>query len=298
MGSLTLQSGPARTASHPSTTGTPTPRGARLTLAQYAASKHLPMDFLISLGLHDTPDGVGIPYRNKDGSLYTTRTRLSLTTEPRFLQPTGISLSPYGEDRLGKGSALVLVEGESDCHTLWYHGFAALGLPGAGSWKREWRTFLTPYSQVYLYDEGNLASRRLANRIAADCPGVRRLKVRQYKDPSDLHMAESEDFGSLMRQAIRQAPIIRSSRRRELPLRPSRRPRRSSHDEEGFDIMATVSPYTQLRRVGSQWRGLCPLHEEHHASFYVNPQTNVWFCHGGCGRGGGVKDFLQLVGAR
>lgn len=28
----------------------------------------------------------------------------------------------------------MLVEGESGCHTLWYHGVAALGIPGAGTW--------------------------------------------------------------------------------------------------------------------------------------------------------------------
>ena len=27
-----------------------------------------------------------------------------------------------------------LVEGESDCHTLWHYGIPALGLPGAASW--------------------------------------------------------------------------------------------------------------------------------------------------------------------
>ena len=30
---------------------------------------------------------------------------------------------------------VVLVEGESDSHTLWHHGIPALGLPGAGNWR-------------------------------------------------------------------------------------------------------------------------------------------------------------------
>ena len=40
----------------------------------------------------------------------------------------------YGEGRLGEAVAagyLILVEGESDCWTLWHAGFPALGLPGA-----------------------------------------------------------------------------------------------------------------------------------------------------------------------
>jgi hypothetical protein len=32
---------------------------------------------------------------------------------------------------------VVLVEGESDCHTLWFHGIPALGIPGAANWREE-----------------------------------------------------------------------------------------------------------------------------------------------------------------
>ena len=262
-----------------------------LTCAEYAAAKHLPLNLLAALGLRDTPDGVAIPYLNRDGSLYTTRTRLSLAGKLKVLQPKDVPLLPYGLDRLEEGRDLIVVEGESDCHTLWLYGFAAMGVPGAGAWKREWRDYLTLYERIYLYDEGNLASRRLANRIAGDYPGIRRLKVGHYKDPSDLHIAEPDGFNDLMRKAMQQAPIIRAPR-------PLPRPKPLPRYEDDFDIMATVSPYTNLRRSGSQWKGLCPLHDERTPSFYVHAEKNTWFCHGGCGRGGGVKDFLQLVGAK
>ncbi len=265
-----------------------------LTLGEYAAAKRLPVDFLAGLGLHDAPEGVAIPYQNLDGSLYTTRHRLRLTTEPRFLQPKGVPLMPYGLDRIKDGPSLILVEGESDSQTLWLHGFAALGLPGAGAWRREWRTYLTPYRQVYLYDEGNQASRRLANAIASDWPGLRSLRVGRYKDPADLHAAQPDGFDRLMREAMKRAPIIRAPRRRP-PLKPRLHPPRNGDD---FDIMAAVSPHVQLRRVGAEWRGLCPFHDERTPSFYVHPEKGTWYCFGGCGRGGGVKDFLQLVGAR
>jgi DNA primase len=41
----------------------------------------------------------------------------------------------------------------------------------------------------------------------------------------------------------------------------------------------------------SEFVGLCPLHEETHPSFYVNPCKNLFYCHG-CGRGG---DLIRLV---
>ena len=38
----------------------------------------------------------------------------------------------------------------------------------------------------------------------------------------------------------------------------------------------------------SEFVGHCPLHEETHPSFYVNPRKNLFYCHG-CGRGAGNR---------
>ena len=45
---------------------------------------------------------------------------------------------------------------------------------------------------------------------------------------------------------------------------------------------------------GPEFVGLCPLHEETHASFYVNAQKSLFFCHG-CGRGGDLIRFVELA---
>jgi CHC2 zinc finger len=52
-----------------------------------------------------------------------------------------------------------------------------------------------------------------------------------------------------------------------------------------------------LRRVGKEWVGRCPLpdHEDRSPSFTVNPEKNVWFCHG-CLRGGDVVELARLAG--
>jgi len=44
---------------------------------------------------------------------------------------------------------------------------------------------------------------------------------------------------------------------------------------------------------GDEFAGLCPLHRESRASFYVNARKNLFFCHG-CGRGGDLIRFVQL----
>ena len=50
----------------------------------------------------------------------------------------------------------------------------------------------------------------------------------------------------------------------------------------------------QMRRVGNEWAALCPIpdHQERTPSFTVNPDKNVWFCHG-CLRGGDVVTLAQ-----
>lgn len=58
------------------------------------------------------------------------------------------------------------------------------------------------------------------------------------------------------------------------------------------DIVDLVGRYVKLRRVGSNWRGLCPFHPEKTPSFYVNPQRNNYHCFG-CGAGGTAIRFLM-----
>jgi hypothetical protein len=51
-----------------------------------------------------------------------------------------------------------------------------------------------------------------------------------------------------------------------------------------------------LRRAGREWVGRCPLpdHEDRSPSFAVNPEKNVFFCHG-CLRGGDVVELARLA---
>lgn len=42
---------------------------------------------------------------------------------------------------------------------------------------------------------------------------------------------------------------------------------------------------------GNEWAVLCPLHDDHEPSLYLNDRKGVWYCHV-CGEGG---DGIQLV---
>src|SRR5262249_13352709 len=109
-------------------------------LAEYAAAKRLPIDYLLSLGLSEiTYQGapaVKIPYFGTDGAEIVARFRIALNGD-RFSWRKGSKACLYGLNRLDDARSAgyaVLVEGESDCHTLWLHGFPALGLPGNRTW--------------------------------------------------------------------------------------------------------------------------------------------------------------------
>ncbi len=112
-------------------------RHSTLTLVDLALEKQLPWKFLFSLGVMEHPSGgLQIPYHLPDGTLaprHRIRTALIAKEGSHWSPGTG-AIVPYGLERLEEGRKagyLVLVEGESDCWTLWYQGFPALGLPGA-----------------------------------------------------------------------------------------------------------------------------------------------------------------------
>jgi DNA primase len=50
-------------------------------------------------------------------------------------------------------------------------------------------------------------------------------------------------------------------------------------------------PVRQLSR--GRWMGLCPLHQDHHPSFVVDPSKGLFYCYG-CGRGGDVIRFAEI----
>jgi DNA primase len=61
---------------------------------------------------------------------------------------------------------------------------------------------------------------------------------------------------------------------------------------EAADIVEIVSAYTELRRAGERYTGLCPFHEERTPSFSVDAREKLYHCFG-CGVGGDVIKFVE-----
>ncbi|MEO0123877.1 MAG: DNA primase [candidate division WOR-3 bacterium] len=58
------------------------------------------------------------------------------------------------------------------------------------------------------------------------------------------------------------------------------------------DIVDLISQYIQLKKVGKNYRALCPFHSEKTPSFYVSPEKGIYYCFG-CKKGGNAISFLM-----
>jgi DNA primase len=63
---------------------------------------------------------------------------------------------------------------------------------------------------------------------------------------------------------------------------------------ESTDIVQLISQYTQLKRVGRRWSGLCPFHGEKTASFSVNAELGLYHCFG-CQQSGDAITFVREI---
>lgn len=65
---------------------------------------------------------------------------------------------------------------------------------------------------------------------------------------------------------------------------------------ERTDIVAVVSAYTKLKKLGAEYAGPCPLHGGTHDNFYVNPQKRIWSCFSrGCHEGDEGNDVIGFL---
>jgi hypothetical protein len=217
---------PPSSSSSSSSSGSPTTAPSRnmLTLVELAKEKLLPWKLLFQLGVTERAGGsIQIPYHLPDGTVaprYRIRTALAAKEGSFWNQGAG-EILPYGLERLEearKAGYLVLVEGESDCWTLWFHHFPALGLPGAAMANKLEECYLEGIEKLYILQEPDTAGTRFVKSIeqrleswkwqgkayVVTLPGV--------KDPNELHKQDWKGFKAAFQQALEQAePLFLTS---------------------------------------------------------------------------------------
>ena len=193
-----------------------TPKG--LTLAAFAAHKSLPEEFLRGIGVSENPNKGGeVLIRSSSPSnalaeRHRNRTGLNVADGIKWTQPNGGLIVPYGLWRLRdaeKLGHLVLVNGESDCWTLWHHGIAALGIPGAQMTKTLEAEHLARAQKIYIIKEPDVAGNTFVHGVA------RKLQEIGWqgeafiismpdgiKDPNELHKLDSVAFPAKFQELI------------------------------------------------------------------------------------------------
>jgi hypothetical protein len=187
-----------------------------ITLTEYATAKRLPEDFLLDLGVAEVKRkgqrALEMPYLDTAGQVVAVRYRVSLSGDLRFVWRRGDKAKQnglYGLWRLSKmrrRGFLILVEGESDTQTLWYHDFPALGIAGADNWNEEWAASLADFPTIYVVIEpdtgGDAMMRWLSTSAIRDRARLVRLDV---KDPSSLYLRDRENFKVNLQAALNAA---------------------------------------------------------------------------------------------
>jgi len=203
------------------------------------ADKIIRPDLLLSWGIVDgettlykndgTPyprKGVVIPYYKPDGTPYERyRLRTALKAKEgtcwngwnEKTQGKAPEAIPYGLNRLDqarKVGYLVIVEGESDCWTLWQWKIPALGLPGADMVSKLMIDYLRDIDRIYVMQEPDDAGQKLPENVYRHLQSIGykgkvyalNLEERtECKDPNDLQKKDIKAFKSTFEEARQNA---------------------------------------------------------------------------------------------
>lgn len=277
-----------------------------LTVAEYAAAKKLPESFLREqFELNDTNGALEIPYFDGDDfykEYLRSKMRPSMDKKAHQMWWTpGDRTLPYGIWRICD-DRVVICEGESDTHTLAFHGIPAIGISGAEGWKDEFAKLpcFEVAKTVYVVKEHDEAAEKFVRAIAASPLGPKVAVVTlPVKDPSELHIQNPAGFKAEWEKAIAAAQKPQTSVATEDVIGEEALPefpRITGSIHEFADALCPDLPYelkvmAAITRVGLALSGQVHLDGE----LYLQPRFYTCFiAEAGRGKTAAIKETRVL----
>lgn len=132
--------------------------------------------------------GVTVPYYGVNGDPYREK-HFSAEGKPLRWLGEGKPQIPYGLETLRKGGEVaMLTEGESCAWALRvaFPSVPVLAVPGASSWKQEWRPLVAQFPIVYLSFDADEAGESLLESVCPEVPQARRIALPEGRDTRDV----------------------------------------------------------------------------------------------------------------
>lgn len=182
------------------------------TLKDYSKEKNLDINYLTKiLKMETAPQGnsIRIPYFNQDGSQIAVRYRNHPESKTRFYWSKGSKAHLYGLQFIDNFSSdyVVLVEGESDCHSAWMHDIQAIGVAGAKNFKKEYAKLFDGFDKIYIHQEPDNGGTEFVKSICRVLPSEKLYTISAFavddecKDLADLNVKDKLNKESLLATA-------------------------------------------------------------------------------------------------
>lgn len=173
-------------------------------LANYMA---LPLDFLENFlrwrnGAWYNAKAVEMPYFDENSEEVRVRYRVGLTGDRFRAKGTQIPYGLWNLEFIRSRGYVILEEGETDFATLTYHNYPVIGIPGAATWKFDWRKYMEGI-EVFAWREPGHSGDVFVETLAQSFPELKVIIApEEAKDPCDLHKLLGDGFKDRMEELL------------------------------------------------------------------------------------------------
>jgi len=235
----------------------PTAPAEPLTLEMLAEDKRIPAEKLTDWYFREVPDDetgkkIAIHYLTREKSVAKIQHRFGKNAKNRFKWGSGGEFILYGLWRISEWDTtdmVYLVEGTSDCITLWNVDLPALGIPSATIWNPDWWKELEEFQYIVMIPDTDKAGGDLVKLLAETQPEQFRERVYVLRLPSDVkdvnelwkrENADPERFKQVLDSCeivlLEDTPEYQNSRTNKSTL-----PEPDSDDEDGEPLFLPIT---------------------------------------------------------